>query len=100
MFNTNTEMTLAVALQTECEALVRVFSDRLANWLDEGLIYTWKGYRVFVYESYGCHVWEDEIRELHLCLSNTLEDEYAILLNHHCCKESGEPTKFRLDELI
>ena len=100
MFHTETEMTLAVALQTDCERLVRVFSDRLANWLDEGLIYTWKGYRVFVYESYGCHDWEEEIRELHLCLSCTPEDEYAVMLQHHCRKQSGMPDEFRLGELF
>ena len=100
MFHTETEMTLAIALQTECECLVRVFSDRMANWLDHGLIYTWKGYRVFVYESYGCHDWEDEIRELHLCLNNTPEDEYAVLLHHDCRKQSGMPDVFRLSEFF
>ncbi len=35
MFHTETEMTLAIALQTDCERLVRAFSVRMARqWLD------------------------------------------------------------------
>lgn len=98
--HTNLETKVIIALTTETETLVRLFSDRLANFLDHGLIYTWQSYRAFVYESYGCHDWDVELKELHNCLSNTSLDEYGILFQHASHKQSGEPERFRLTDFV
>lgn len=100
MFQIEIETTLAVALQTDNEKQVRESSIQLANWLDNALIYIRKGYRVFVFVSYGCHQWKDEMRELYSCLRGASEDNYAVLLTHRYRKQSGAPDKFRLTELL
>jgi hypothetical protein len=96
--HTDLETKVIIALTTGTEALVRLFSDRLANFLDHGLIYTWQGYRAFVYDSYGYHDWDAELRELHNCLKSASEDEYGILFRHVCNRNSGEPERFRLSD--
>jgi hypothetical protein len=97
----NSVVQIAIALQSEHGTMVRLSSSVLSNWLDDAAIYNWKGFRIFVYESYGLHDLDSELRDLIRTVNSFASiDDYAILVDHKCQKESGNVELFRLNEII
>jgi hypothetical protein len=93
------EMNLAIALESGTEVMVRLTNPQLGNWLDGAKVYTDEGFRIFVYQSFGSHQWQDEVTELTKTLSDVPKDGFAIQVRVFTELEAGNISKFRLDEV-
>jgi hypothetical protein len=95
------EMNLAIALESGTEVMVRLTNPRLGNWLDGAKVYIDEdeGFRIFVYQSFGSHQWQDEVTELTKTLSDVPKDGFAIQIRVFTELEAGDIAKFRLDEV-